>query len=75
MNEKELKKEFEFYCSNGLVKYDNKWDFYWDVLDINENTKNIFKSKIKLLLEKLNNGDENLINMETDDIYNILKKI
>ena len=69
MNEKELKKEFEFYCSNGLVKYDNKWDFYWDILDINENTKNIFKPKFDTLLEKLNNNDKELKNMEISDIY------
>lgn len=72
MNEKELKKEFEFYCSN-LVKYNNKWKFYWDVLDINENTKNIFKPKFEILLEKLNNDDKKLMNMETGEIYDELK--
>lgn len=72
MNKEKLKEEFEFYCSNGLIKYENNWDFYWDVLDINENTKNIFKPKIELLLEKLNNDDKKLIDMEINDIYDIL---
>ena len=73
MNNLELKKEFEFCCS-ALVKYEfnNKWDFYWDVLDVNENTRDFFKPKFEKFLEMLNENDSEIINMETDDIFNML---
>ena len=73
MNNLELKKQFEFCCS-GLVKYElyNKWDFYWDVLDVNENTRDFFKIKFEKFLKKLNDDDSTFIDMETDDIFDML---
>jgi len=72
MNKKELKKEFEFCCS-ALVKTNDTWDFYWDVLDVNEKTRDFFKIKFEKLLSLLNEDDTSFISMETDDIYDILE--
>ena len=72
MSVTELKRDFEFYCKSGLVKYSDKWDFYWDVLDIDDDNSNLFKVKFEKMLEMLNNGEEQILKMETDDVYDML---
>lgn len=72
MNEIELKKIFEFYCEHALVKYYGVWEIYYDVLCIYDEHFDFFKSKFDKLVDMLNEDDTELLNMETDDIYDIL---
>lgn len=65
---KNLKDEFLFLCY-GLSKIDNEWKFYWGLLDKKDKNYPILKNKFTNLLEKLNNDDSELINMELEDIY------
>ncbi len=72
MKEEDLKKEFSSLCW-GLSKINNKWDFWWKLLEKEDEEYKLLKEKMLKLVNLLNNNDKELLEMDIEnEIWNIL---
>jgi len=62
----ELKKEFASLCW-GLTKVNNKWEYYWHLLEKDEPQYIIYKDKMNNLLNLLNENDQELLNKDIEN--------
>lgn len=72
MNNK-LKNKLRKYCEDiFFFEDDNEWCFFYDENENDEESVYI-QSKVKILIEKLNNGELKYLNMDIEnEIYDIL---
>ena len=73
MKEEDIKNGFASLCW-GLSKIDNKWDFWWNLIEsVEDENKKIYREKMEKLLEILNNNDKELLEMDIEkEIWNML---
>jgi hypothetical protein len=72
MDEDKLKNEFTSYCY-GLSKINEKWYFFWELLEKKGDKYIIFKNKMKNLLKMLNENDENLLDKDIEkELWDII---
>jgi len=62
----EIKKEFASLCW-GLTKVDDKWDFFWRILEKEGDKYTIFKTKMSNLIILLNNNDTDILNKDIEN--------
>lgn len=72
MSDIELKKEFASYCY-GLSKIDNEWTFCWDLFDRSEEKFILHMSKMKNLVNLLNENELSIINLDIEtEVWNMI---
>jgi hypothetical protein len=66
MHNDNLKNEFASYCY-GLSKVNDKWYFFWELLEKEGEKYILFKNKMLNLLNMLNENDTNLLDMDIEN--------
>lgn len=66
MQDDNLKNEFASYCY-GLSKVNDKWYFFWELLEKEGEKYILFKNKMLNLLKMLNENDTNLLDMDIEN--------
>lgn len=67
-----IKKEFASFCW-GLTKVNDKWEFFWKLLDKDGEKYDIFKKKISNLIILLNKNEKDILNKDIEnEIWDII---
>ena len=72
MKDIELRKEFSSFCW-GLTKVGDKWEFFWELFEKDDDKYINFKNKMNNLLILLNEDDSIILNKDIEDeIYDMI---